>query len=77
MTFEQLEVHMFGLIVSGILFLLVMAFFVYWQPTRALLKEIIFNPLNDSTFRIVRNGRKSRNGERQNGDEKLADAARI
>ena len=41
------------IIISVGIFVVGVVFFLIWQPTRVLLKEIIFHPFEDSLIKIV------------------------
>jgi hypothetical protein len=44
---------LFDLLITGIIFLIVITLFLIWKPTRVILKEIFFRPLQESTLKIV------------------------
>jgi hypothetical protein len=44
---------LFDLLITGIIFLIVITLFLIWKPTRVILKEIFFRPLQESTLKII------------------------
>ncbi|MEQ1921099.1 MAG: hypothetical protein ABL952_01205 [Pyrinomonadaceae bacterium] len=74
---------MFGLIITVAVFFLGMLFFIFWQPTRAVLREIFFNPLKNSEFRIREDEavgkpkNDSSKGASKGNDNNIVGAARI